>query len=118
MVLGPDGAIYIGTGDAAQPNLAQDDASLNGKVLRLDTATGQAAIFSKGHRNVQGLCFAPGGRFLATEHGPERGDEVNELHQGYNGGWPGTTGNGIKNWTPTIAPAGCCLLYTSDAADE
>ncbi len=113
MVLGPDGALYIGTGDAAQQNLAQDDGSLNGKVLRLDTATGKAAVFSKGHRNVQGLCFAPGGRFLATEHGPERGDEVNELRQGYNGGWPGTTGNGIKNWTPTIAPAGCAV-YDSD----
>jgi aldose sugar dehydrogenase len=113
MVLGPDGALYIGTGDAAQPNLAQDDGSLNGKVLRLDTATGKAAVFSKGHRNVQGLCFAPGGRFLATEHGPERGDEVNELRSGFNGGWPGTTGNGIKNWTPTIAPAGCAV-YDAD----
>jgi glucose/arabinose dehydrogenase len=113
MALGPDGALYIGTGDAAQPNLAQDDGSLNGKVLRLDTTTGKAAVFSKGHRNVQGLCFAPGGRFLATEHGPERGDEVNELRQGFNGGWPGTTGNGIKNWTPTIAPAGCAV-YDAD----
>jgi glucose/arabinose dehydrogenase len=113
MALGPDGALYIGTGDAAQQNLAQDDGSLNGKVLRLDTTTGQAAVFSKGHRNVQGLCFAPGGRFLATEHGPERGDEVNELREGYNGGWPGTTGNGIKNWTPTIAPAGCAV-YDAD----
>jgi glucose/arabinose dehydrogenase len=113
MVLGPDGALYIGTGDAAQQNLAQNDASLNGKVLRLDTNTGQAAVFSKGHRNVQGLCFAPGGRFLSTEHGPERGDEINDLHQGDNGGWPGTTGNGIKNYTPTIAPAGCAI-YDAD----
>ena len=113
MVLGPDGALYIGTGDAAEKDLAQDDKSLNGKVLRLDTNTGQAAVFSKGHRNVQGLCFAPGGRFLSTEHGPERGDEINDLHQGDNGGWPGTTGNGIKNYTPTIAPAGCAV-YDAD----
>ena len=113
LVLGPDGAIYIGTGDAADRELAQDDGSLNGKVLRLDTATGKAEIFSKGHRNVQGLCFAAGGRFLATEHGPERGDEINELRRGYNGGWPGTTGNGIKNYTPTIAPAGCAV-YDAD----
>ena len=113
MVLGPDGALYIGTGDAAQQNLAQNDASLNGKVLRLDTSTGQTAVFSKGHRNVQGLCFAPNGRFLSTEHGPERGDEINDLHQGDNGGWPGTTGNGIKNYTPTIAPAGCAV-YDAD----
>ena len=113
LALGPDGALYIGTGDAAQPDLAQDDQSLNGKVLRVDTTTGKASVFSKGHRNVQGLCFTASGRFLSTEHGPERGDEVNDLHQGDNGGWPGTTGNGIKNWTPTIAPAGCAV-YEAD----
>ena len=49
----------------------------------------------------------------ATEHGPDRGDEVNELRRGFNGGWPGTTGNGIRNWTPTIAPAGCAV-YQAD----
>jgi glucose/arabinose dehydrogenase len=113
LTLGPDGALYIGTGDAAEPDLAQDDKSLNGKVLRLDTTTGKAAVFSKGHRNVQGLCFAPGGRFLATEHGPSGNDEVNELRQGFNGGWPGTSGNGIKNWSPSIAPAGCAV-YDAD----
>jgi glucose/arabinose dehydrogenase len=113
LALGPDGALYVGTGDAAQQNLAQDDNSLNGKILRVDTTTGQADIWSKGHRNVQGLCFAPGGRFLSTEHGPERGDEINDLHQGDNGGWPAETGNGIKNYTPTIAPAGCAV-YDAD----
>ena len=113
LALGPDGALYVGTGDAAEPDLAQDDKSLNGKVLRVDTTTGQPAIFSKGHRNVQGLCFAPGGRFLATEHGPSGNDEVNELRQGFNGGWPGTSGNGIKNWSPSIAPAGCAV-YDAD----
>lgn len=113
LALGPDGALYVGTGDASEPDLAQDDGSLNGKVLRVDTTTGQAAVFSKGHRNVQGLCFAASGRFLSTEHGPDRGDEVNELKAGANYGWPGTTGNGIKNWTPTIAPAGCAV-YDAD----
>jgi glucose/arabinose dehydrogenase len=113
LAFGPDGALYVGTGDASQPDLAQDDKSFNGKVLRVDTATGNAAVFSKGHRNVQGLCFASSGRFLSTEHGPDKGDEVNDLHEGDNGGWPATTGNGIKNWTPTIAPAGCAV-YEAD----
>ncbi len=113
LAVGPDGAIYAGTGDAAQPNLAQDDGSLNGKILRIDPDVGAAEVFSKGRRNVQGLCFDPGGRFLATEHGPDRGDEINEVHRGDNGGWPQTTGNGIKNYTPTIAPAGCAV-YNSD----
>ncbi|HEU5447880.1 MAG TPA: PQQ-dependent sugar dehydrogenase [Acidimicrobiia bacterium] len=113
LALGPDGALYVGTGDASEPELAQDDGSLNGKVLRVDTTTGKAAVFTKGHRNVQGLCFAASGRFLSTEHGPDRGDEVNDLQGGDNYGWPGTTGNGIKNWTPTIAPAGCAV-YDAD----
>lgn len=113
LAVGPDGALYVGTGDAAQTDLSQDDRSQNGKVLKIDTTTGQVSTFSKGHRNVQGLCFAASGRFLSTEHGPDKGDEVNELKQGFNGGWPGTTGNGIKNWTPTIAPAGCAV-YDAD----
>jgi glucose/arabinose dehydrogenase len=113
LALGPDGAIYAGTGDAAQQDLAQNDQSLNGKILRIDPDTGDTEVFSKGHRNVQGLCFDANGRFLSTEHGPDRGDEINDLHRGDNGGWPQVTGNGIKNWTPTIAPAGCAV-YNAD----
>jgi glucose/arabinose dehydrogenase len=113
LAVGQDGALYIGTGDANEKESAQDDSSLNGKVLRLDTTTGKATVFTKGHRNVQGLCFAANGRFLATEHGPDRGDEINDLQGGDNYGWPGTTGDGIKNWTPTIAPAGCAV-YDAD----
>lgn len=104
---GPDGMLYAGTGDAGQPSRAQDGGSLNGKVLRVDPDGGGATVFSHGHRNVQGLCFAPDGRLLATEHGPDRGDEINVLTSGLDGGWPDDVGNGIKNYTPTIAPAGC-----------
>ena len=111
--LGPDGQLYASTGDAAQPQLASDDGSLNGKVLRIDPESGRAVVFSKGHRNVQGLCFAPDGRLFATEHGPSGGDEVNLLRQGFDGGWPGVAGNGIKNYTPSVAPAGCAI-YSAD----
>lgn len=106
---GPDGTLYASTGDAAQPALAQDNASLNGKVLAIDPRTGDFDIFSKGHRNAQGLCSTEDGRFLSTEHGPANGDEVNELRRGFNGGWPDTVGNGIINWSPAIAPAGCAI---------
>jgi len=105
---GPGGALLAATGDAARPELAQDAASLNGKVLRLDPEAGGAAVFTTGHRNVQGLCTADGALF-ATEHGPDRGDEINVLRAGDDGGWPATVGNGIRNYTPTIAPAGCAV---------
>jgi aldose sugar dehydrogenase len=110
---GPDRQLYASTGDAAQPDLAADDDSLNGKVLRVDPESGRAAVFSKGHRNVQGLCFAPDGRFFATEHGPSGRDEVNLLREGFDGGWPATSGNGIRNYTPAVAPAGC-VVYSAD----
>ncbi len=109
--LGPDGALYAATGDAGMPQLAPDPASRNGKVLRLDPGGGPAQVFSRGHRNVQGLCTGSGGRLLATEHGPDRGDEVNILSAGFDGGWPASVGTGIRNYTPTIAPAGCAV-YT------
>jgi glucose/arabinose dehydrogenase len=111
--LGPDGSLYVSTGDAGSSDLAQDPESLNGKILRVDPETGEMSIFSTGHRNAQGLCFAPDGRFYATEHGPSEGDEINLLTEGSNGGWPEVVGNGLQNYTPTIAPAGCAY-YDAD----
>jgi glucose/arabinose dehydrogenase len=108
---GPGGALYAATGDAGMPELAQDRASRNGKVLRLDPDGGGAEVFTSGHRNIQGLCTTAAGRLMATEHGPDRGDEVNVLASGFNGGWPDSVGTGIQNYTPTIAPAGCAV-YT------
>jgi glucose/arabinose dehydrogenase len=111
--LGPDGMLYAGIGDAGDGALAQDPGSLNGKILRIDPDSGDAAVFSSGRRNAQGLCFDAAGRLVSTEHGPERGDEVNVVQEGSDGGWPETTGNGIKNYTPTIAPAGC-VVYEAE----
>lgn len=110
---GPDGALYASTGDARREELAPDPGSLNGKVLRVDPESGRSSVFSRGHRNVQGLCFGAGGRLLATEHGPSGNDEVNVLTQGFDGGWPGTSGNGIKNYPSSMAPAGCAV-YDAD----
>jgi glucose/arabinose dehydrogenase len=110
---GPDGTLYASTGDASQTNLAPNPSSLNGKVLRVDTENGGANVFSIGHRNPEGLCFEPGGRFLSTEHGPTGNDEVNVLREGFDGGWPGTAGNGIRNYSPSVAPAGC-VVYSAD----
>ena len=91
---GPDGYLWVGTGDAAIGTTPQDDDSLGGKVLRVDR-DGNAASdnsggrrwFSKGHRNVQGVAFrASDDLGVSAEHGPGVDDEVNLLVAG-NFGW-------------------------------
>jgi glucose/arabinose dehydrogenase len=105
---GPDGKLYITTGDATDWNQAQKLDSLNGKTLRLnDDGTiptdnpfinqknVRAEIFSYGHRNPQGLAWQPGSNLIfETEHGPSSfegkgsgGDEVNIVEAGKNYGW-------------------------------
>lgn len=94
---GPDGRIWMGTGDAAMPTVPQDPRSLGGKVLRIDTSgrgvSGNAPspfdprIYTYGHRNVQGIAFSPGGKAYSIEHGTSRDDEVNRLFAGANYGW-------------------------------
>ena len=100
---GPDGFLWITTGDNHDPDLPQDPKRLGGKVLRVDT-DGRAApgnnapagfdtrIYSYGMRNVQGIAFRPAGQPGAgqpytTEHGPNHSDEVTALVAGGNGGW-------------------------------
>lgn len=96
---GPDGFLYVTTGDNHNAILPQSPTLLGGKVLRL-TTTGSAApgnappagfdtrIYTYGHRNVQGITFRPGtGQPFISEHGPNHSDEVTALVNGGNGGW-------------------------------
>jgi glucose/arabinose dehydrogenase len=84
----PDGALLVGTGDNALGTNPQDPGSLAGKVLRADPRTGEVAVWTLGHRNVQGLAVRPGtGQVFSVEHGPDRDDEVNLLREGANYGW-------------------------------
>ncbi len=123
---GPDGNLWVTTGDAGQAQLAQDTASLAGKVLRLDRAGNPAPgnpfpgslIYSYGHRNPQGLAWRTGdSNPFITEHGPDTDDEVNHLASGANFGWPQVRGfsndpafrDPVRAWTPTIAPAGAAF---------
>jgi glucose/arabinose dehydrogenase len=100
IAFGPDGLLYVATGDAQDQPAAQDEASLAGKVLRV-TADGDvpddnpfdgSPVWSLGHRNVQGLAFDADGRLFAPEFGPDRDDEVNLIEPGANYGWPEVTG--------------------------
>jgi glucose/arabinose dehydrogenase len=106
IVFGPDGAMYVSSGDRQKGEPAQATDGNLGKVLRL-TPEGrpfpsnpgasksgiQAEVFSTGHRNVLGLAFAAGGRLWQHEMGPQGGDEVNLILPGRNYGWP-TVSNG------------------------
>lgn len=94
---GPDGRLWVGTGDAAVGANPQSRTSLGGKVLRVDTsgkgvpgnlsAPFDNRIYTYGHRNVQGIAFSPGGKAYSIEHGTYRDDEVNRLFAGANYGW-------------------------------
>ena len=144
IVVGPDRLLYMTTGDASNPALAQDRDALAGKVLRLDLEGVPApanpfgnATYSFGHRNPQGLVFGPAGALLSTEHGPGDNDEVNRILPGRNYGWPDVHGfcdDDISNdervfcqandvveplaaWTPTIAPCGADF-YDADLVPE
>jgi glucose/arabinose dehydrogenase len=93
---GPDGHLWVGTGDAAVGTVPQDLGSLGGKVLRIDKHTGAGVpgnvsgsrIHSYGHRNVQGIAVRPGSdQVFAAEHGPAGNDEITRLRAGGNSGW-------------------------------
>src|SRR2546426_11345233 len=97
----PDGTLFITTGDAGGPGNAQDNASLSGKVLRINrdgTIPGnnplpRSPVYTLGHRNVFGLAFHPiTGEAFVSENGPSQDDEVNALEPGKNYGWPAVTG--------------------------
>jgi len=141
-----DGTLLMGMGDRFQlMQEAQNKANDIGKVIRVNKdgtvpadnpfvneAGASAAIWSYGHRNIQGATLDSQGRLWMTEHGPQGGDELNLIQPGVNYGWPvitygvnyggGQIGEGIVSapgmaqpvtyWTPSIAPSGLAYLDT------
>ena len=134
---GPQGYLWIATGDATVGTAPQDLDSLGGKVLRVNAATGAAAagnpfgsrIYTYGHRNVQGLARRPGtDQMWSVEHGPRVDDEINLLSAGGNYGWDPVPGYDegvpmtdlakfpgalVARWssgTPTLATSGGIFL--------
>ncbi len=102
LLIADDGALHVGTGDAAVGRNPRNLKSLGGKTLRLDPTTGDAwpgnpfenarnrkkrVVFTYGHRNVQGLAQRRNGTVWSIEHGSYRDDEVNLLRRGGDYGW-------------------------------
>ena len=124
---GPDGMLYATTGDAGQAGRAQEQASLNGKILRMtptgaapeDNPTAGSLVYSLGHRNPQGLAWDADDRLWAAEFGQNTWDELNIIAPGQNYGWPEVEGianvdgyvNPVYQWsTAEASPSGLALV--------
>ena len=136
---GPDGMLYISTGDAINPSLSQDIKSLAGKILRINSdgtipdenPFENSPVFSYGHRNSQGFDWNSENIMVASEHGPsgEKGrahDEINIIKPGQNYGWPEIVGDSddlrfinpaLHSGDVTWAPSGV-MYYDSEKIPE
>jgi len=129
--IGPDGLLYVATGDLGEAQRAQDINDPAGKILRI-TLDGQPApgnpfpsqplVYTLGHRDPQGLAFDSSGQLYSTEHGNSSHDEVNIIRAGGNYGWPTCEGvcnnpqfiDPVKLFFPeTAAPSGGTFYYSS-----
>jgi glucose/arabinose dehydrogenase len=114
---GPDGMLYICTGDTWQAEIAQDVGNLGGKILRYtpdgdipaDNPFDNSPVYSLGHRNPQGLAWHPEtGDLFSSEHGPSgefglrNKDIINVIESGKNYGWPVVLGD--ANVEPYVDP--------------
>jgi len=134
LLFGPDGLLYVGTGDAGNRPAAQDPDALGGKILRLtpdlrpapgnptDPPLAGGAGYDLGHRNVQGLAFDDQGRLWASEFGQDTWDELNLIQAGGNYGWPVVEGIGAdprfinpqRVWsTDEASPSGIAIWHGS-----
>ncbi|MEB6197050.1 PQQ-dependent sugar dehydrogenase [Mammaliicoccus sciuri] len=103
--IGPDDKLYATTGDASDEQNAQDKDTLGGKILRInldgskpkDNPMSNSYVYSYGHRNPQGIVWTPDGQMYASEHGNQANDEINEIKEGHNYGWPVIEGNEENN---------------------
>ncbi len=130
LAFGPDGMLYISTGESGVPEDAQELDNLGGKILRItprgdvpdDNPFDGSPIWSYGHRNVEGLAFDDEGRLWASEFGDRSADELNLISPGQNYGWPFAEGIGgapdyvdpVTEWRPTSESSPSGIAYVRD----
>jgi len=108
LIFGPDGALYVGTGDTGVPDLAADEQNLAGKVLRIDIfgePGGADAVYTSGHSDVTALCLSPEGQLFGTDLIDGEPDELNLLVEDEEYGWP-LTGSSTTDPVLEIDPPG------------
>src|SRR6476646_69910 len=130
IAFGPDGFLYVGTGEAGRGTPAQDPNDLGGKILRITpegapapgNPTKGSPVWTLGHRNVQGLAWDARGRMWASEFGQNTWDELNRIVPGSNYGWPVVEGrsndkrfrNPVRQWhTDVASPSGIAIAAGS-----
>jgi quinoprotein glucose dehydrogenase len=137
IAFGPDGMLYVATGENFRAEMAQDLKSLGGKILRVTPEGGVpvdnpfpgSPVWSYGHRNPQGLAWHPDtGELFISEHGPSgeygrrKDDEINVVRKGANYGWPRVVGaaglreyvDPILLWRETGAPPSGIAFWHGD----
>nr|WP_311878098.1 PQQ-dependent sugar dehydrogenase [Microbacterium sp. A(2022)] len=130
IAFGPDGMLYVTTGDAGDRDSAQDLDALSGKILRLtpegeipaDNPFDDSPVYSYGHRNPQGIAWDAEGGMYASEFGQDTWDELNVIEPGGNYGWPEVEGiaddgdyiDPVQQWRPeTASPSGIAVTGSS-----
>ncbi|MEZ4903217.1 MAG: PQQ-dependent sugar dehydrogenase [Spirosomataceae bacterium] len=99
LVITPDLKLFVTTGDAGMAEAAQNDTHLSGKILRInldgsipaDNPIMGSPVWSKGHRNPQGMVYA-NGKLYCSSHGGNIEDEINLIQKSGNYGWPNIEG--------------------------